>query len=162
MGGSGGDEGCPLDAGASMGAAMSDAGRSPLEAAILQANATFYRMFSRGDVQGMSDLWAGRAPVACYHPASPVLIGRGPVLDSWRQILRERPPFVLRCDRPIVHLLGNAAIVTCYEGNGRHPAHLAATNVFVLEDNRWRMVLHQAGPLSVPVPMPPAEPSAVN
>ena len=32
------------------------------------------------------------------------------------------------------------------------PAHLAATNIFVLEEGRWRMVHHHAGPLSVPEP----------
>jgi ketosteroid isomerase-like protein len=124
------------------------------EAAVLQANASFYRAFTKGDFAAMNALWAEGAPVVCLHPMSPALLGRKLVLDSWKDILRTQPPIDLRCDRPVVHMLADAAIVTCYEGNGGRPAHLAATNVFVLEDDRWRMVLHQAGPLSRPIPAP--------
>ena len=135
--------------------------RSKVEAAILLANADFYRAFNKGDYAAMSALWAARAPVACFHPTSAALIGRDAVLDSWRQILRGAPSFVMRCDRPVVQVAGDAAIVTCYEGNGDHAAHLAATNVFVLEDGRWRMVHHHAGPLASPIPRPAAV-SAAN
>lgn len=92
-----------------------------------------------------------RAPVACFHPGSPALVGRPAVLESWRQILGGCPGFALRCDQPVAHVVGDAAIVTCYEGSDDDPAHLAATNVFVFEDGTWRMVHHHAGPLSRPV-----------
>ena len=121
---------------------------------ILAANATFYRAFSNGDYPAMSELWARRAPVACVHPAARVLLGRGPVLDSWRQILSGTSRFELRCEEPVVNVFGDTAVVTCYEGGGDHPVHLAATNVFVLEDGRWRMVHHHAGPISSAVPRP--------
>ncbi len=136
--------------------------RTHSESEILEANATFYRAFSHGDFAAMTELWAEHVPVTCIHPVSAVLVGRRAVLESWRAILRERPPFELRCVRPVVHDLGaEVVIVTCYEGNGNHPAHLAATNVFALENGRWRMVHHQAGPLSSPIPTPEA-PSALN
>jgi ketosteroid isomerase-like protein len=121
------------------------------EVAILRANADFYRAFSRGDYAAMSEVWARRAPVACFHPAAPLLTGREAVLGSWREIL-QAPPFQMRCEQPVVHVIGDAALVTCYEGTGNQPARLAATNVFVLEDGAWRMVHHQAGPLSAPIP----------
>lgn len=132
------------------------------ESEVLRANATFYRAFSKGDYPAMRELWAERAPVACLHPMSPALVGRDAVLASWREILREAPPFELRCDRPVVSsVLTGVAIISCYEANGEHPAHLAATNVFALEDGHWRMVHHQAGPLSTPIPKPGAR-SAPN
>lgn len=140
---------------------MVEPNRSEAEAAILQANAAFYRAFSQGSYAAMADLWARGAPVACVHPASAVITGRTSVLESWREILREPPPQEMRCDRPVVHLLGEAALVTCYEGNGKHPAHLSATNVFVLEGGTWRMVHHHAGPLSRPRPSA-APPSPLN
>jgi ketosteroid isomerase-like protein len=124
------------------------------EAAILDANAAFYSAFTAGDFAAMRALWAEHAPLACIHPMSPVLVGRDAVLESWKQILREPPPFELRCDRPVAHVLEGFAVVTCYEGNGSQPAHLAATNVFVLENGRWRMIHHQAGPLAEPIPKP--------
>jgi hypothetical protein len=90
-----------------------------------------------------------------------VITGRDAVLESWRAILREPPPAAMRCDRVLVQLLGDAAVVTCYEGNGDRPAHLAATNVFVLEGASWRMVHHHAGPLSRAIPKP-SPPSTLN
>ena len=133
-----------------------------VEAAVLQANAAFYRAFSRGDFVAMSDLWARRTPVACLHPNAPAIYGREHVLESWRRILRGAMPFELRCDRPTPLLLGDAVVVTGYEANGDRPAHLAATNVFVLEDGMWRMVHHHAGPLASPIAAPASSPPSIN
>jgi ketosteroid isomerase-like protein len=138
---------------------MFGAKRAQAEAAVLEANASFYRAFRHADFAAMSRLWAEQAPVACFHPGGPAVVGRRSVLESWKQILRA--PVAMRCDKPTVHLLGESAFVTCYEGNGDRAAHLACTNTFVLEDGTWRMVHHQAGPLSNPIPKP-APPSSVN
>jgi len=124
------------------------------ERAVLAANAQFYRAFNLGDSAEMSALWAARSPVACLHPGESLLLGRQLVLDRWREILALRPPFTLRCNNPVVQILGSTALVCCYEGADNSPAHLAATNVFVYEDERWRMVHHHAGPLAAPLPLP--------
>lgn len=121
------------------------------EAAVVLANERFYRAFSQGDFLAMSALWAQRVPVACFHPTAPALIGRDAVLQSFRQILRGSPTFALRCEEAVVTVVNETAILTCYEGAGDEPAHLAATNVFVVEDGDWRMVHHHAGPLSQPI-----------
>ena len=123
---------------------------------MLLANASFYRAFSEGDAQAMVELWAKRAPVACLHPGAELLLGRDAVLGAWRQILRGDQGFELRCDSPTVRVFGETALVQCYEATDDQPAHLAATNAFVLEDGAWRMVHHQAGPLSRPIPKPEA------
>jgi ketosteroid isomerase-like protein len=133
---------------------MAESTNAATESAILDANATFYRAFTNGDYAAMSQLWAQRAPVTCFHPAARALIGRVAVLESWRQILGGTSRLELRCDQAVVRLVGDAAIVTCYEGSDDEPAHLAATNVFVLEDGSWHMVHHHAGPISRPVPRP--------
>jgi ketosteroid isomerase-like protein len=135
-------------------ATMAESTDATTEAAVLDANAAFYRAFTQGDYTAMSDLWAQRAPVACLHPTAQAYVGRSVVLDIWKQVLGGTSRFELRCDQPLVHVFGNAAIVTCYEGADDDPAHLAATNVFVLEDGRWRMVHHHAGPISSPLPRP--------
>jgi hypothetical protein len=122
-----------------------------IEAAILGANAEFYRSFTRGDFMAMSALWAKQWPISCLHPGTPALFGRGPVLEAWRHMLREPLPFEMRCHHPRVQLIGQVALVLAYEGNDEQPAHLAVTNAFALEDGEWRMVHHQAGPLSRPV-----------
>jgi ketosteroid isomerase-like protein len=131
---------------------MAESTYATTQAEVLDANATFYQAFTDGDYAAMSELWARRAPVTCFHPAARALIGRSAVLDTWRQILGGPSRLKLRCDQPVVRVIGETAIVICYEGSDDEPAHLAATNVFVLEDGRWRMVHHQAGPISRPVP----------
>jgi SnoaL-like domain len=142
---------------------MSSSNNPTVEAAVLRANARFYRAFSRGDFVAMNELWAQHAPVTCLHPGSTVLRGRVNVLGAWRQIIADPPPFEMRCEKPEVQVYGPTAVVLCYEGNGEKAAHLAATNVFVLEENEWRMVHHQAGPLARVVasdapPNPPSKP----
>lgn len=118
------------------------------EPAILRANELFYRAFSTGDYAAMARLWSEQAPVSCLHPGLPALVGREPVMQSWRQILTQSVQITMRCDHAQVLLLGETAVVTCYEANGDEPAHLAATNVFVREADSWRMVHHHAGPLA--------------
>jgi ketosteroid isomerase-like protein len=125
------------------------------DAAILHANATFYRAFSTGDYASMARVWAEHAPVSCLHPGLPALIGREAVMQSWRQILTQSAQMAMRCDHAHVQLLGESAIVTCYEANAEEPAHLAATNVFVREGDAWRMVHHHAGPLARAISRPP-------
>lgn len=128
-----------------------------IESHVLAANAAFYRAFNSGDGRGMVALWSEEHPVACFHPGSPVLLGRLAVSESFRAMLLQPPAFKLRCDRPVVNLLGNVAVVTCYEGTNEQPAHLAATNVFVLENGSWRMIHHHAGPLATPLPKSSAD-----
>jgi hypothetical protein len=134
---------------------MSPADPLRAPAQVLAANESFYTAFSQGDRARMSSLWATRATVSCAHPGMHILLGREAVLKSWNAILRAPPEVPLLCFSPRVQFLGDAAVVTCYEGAGPGPAHLAATNVFVLEAGEWKMVHHHAGPLQQPVATEP-------
>ena len=103
----------------------------------------------------MDGVWARRAPVACVHPGWEALVGRDRVMESWRRILRGGGASPISCGNAVAHLLGEAAFVTCLE---RLPgATLIATNFFVREDGRFRMVHHHAGPAARPeaAPAPP-------
>jgi ketosteroid isomerase-like protein len=133
---------------------MAESTHARAQAAVLDANASFYRAFTDGDFAAMSEIWAQRTPVTCLHPGARAVVGRSAVLDTWRQILGGPSRLKLRCDQAVVLVTGETAIVTGYEGSNDDPAHLAATNVFVLEDGHWRMVHHHAGPISRPVPRP--------
>ena len=117
-----------------------------MDTAILAANEAFYDAFRREDSTAMSEIWARRAPVACIHPGWNALLGRIPVIASWRTIMENGAP-TIRCVAPRVLRLGEAALVICEEhiGAGR----LIATNVFVHEDGQWRIVHHQAGPIAM-------------
>jgi ketosteroid isomerase-like protein len=136
---------------------MSSANDTKTELAVLRANSQFYRAFSAGDYPAMSELWAKQTPVVCFHPGMPALAGRQQVLESWQQILTGNPPFQMRCDHARAQIFGNTAIVIGYEANDDQPAHLAVTNLFVLEAGQWLMVHHHASPLARPIAKP--EPS---
>jgi ketosteroid isomerase-like protein len=134
---------------------------SGTHAEVLAANQGFYDAFSQGDLAAMGDVWAKQNPVVCFHPGMQLLSGRAAVMRSWSTILAHPPELPLRCLAPRVELLGETAIVTCYEGAAGHPAHLAATNVFVREQGSWKMVHHHASPIQKPV-MPKATGSMLN
>lgn len=113
---------------------------------VLAANAAFYAAFARRDAAAMDDLWARETKVACLHPGWEPLLGRDAVLTSWRRILLSggAPPSI-RCEQPQAYLAGEAAWVICAEvvpGGS-----LAATNVFVRERGKWRLVHHHSSPL---------------
>jgi hypothetical protein len=57
------------------------------EAAILAANAAYYRAFTSADFAAMSRIWADDN-VSCIHPGWLVLLGRQAILESYREILR--------------------------------------------------------------------------
>jgi ketosteroid isomerase-like protein len=128
---------------------------------VLAANLAFYDAFRKGDADAMDALWARTAPVACAHPGWTVLVGRERVMSSWRGILDGEPPLV-RCAEARAHVLGDAAFVTCEE---RLPGvRLSATNIFVREDDAWRMVHHHASVLveEEDDDVPPGPPPTLN
>jgi len=115
--------------------------------AILAANAAYYRAFSTGDVAAMSRIWADDG-VSCVHPGWTPLIGRAPVIDSYRNILTSpnRVRIAHREDTAIV--TGDEGRVVCIE-IVEGTALLAATNFFRRFSGDWRMVHHQASPIAV-------------
>jgi ketosteroid isomerase-like protein len=116
------------------------------EAAVLAANAAFYEAFAKRDILAMDTLWAKHAKVACIHPGWDVLSGRARVMASFRAILEGPTPPDVQFTRASAHILGVSAFVTCIEVLPR--ARLIATNVFTLEEDEWKLVHHQAGPVA--------------
>ena len=114
--------------------------------AVERANAAFYRCFAARDLAAMDTLWARERDVTCIHPGWPLLVGREAVIGRWQTILEGGgAPDTIRCLRPVVQILGDAAWVLCTEDLGA--GSLIATNVYVREAGAWRMVHHQAGPI---------------
>lgn len=116
------------------------------EDAVLHANAAFYEAFARGDADAMDALWAARAPIACIHPGWDALRGRSSVMASWRAILSGQSGTPIRFSSPTAHVLGDSAFVVCHEMI--EGTRLVATNTFVREDERWKLVMHQAAPIA--------------
>lgn len=128
------------------------------ERLVLEQNEAFYAAFNARDAAAMADLWSEEAPCACLHPSTPPIHGRDAVLRSWSQILGSPNAPLVACERTEIRRYGNTAIVACYERVGERRSHkrtiavLAATNVFVLERGRWRLVHHHASPIGTEMP----------
>lgn len=121
---------------------MADSEEADREA-VTAANGEFYRAFGAGDIKAMDALWADRGEVSCIHPGWPPVRGREDVMASWRGILAEPPEPAVQPAEEQVYLMGDAALVVCFEAIGE--IFLAATNVFLRQGGAWRLVHHHAG-----------------
>ncbi|GAC1338728.1 MAG: nuclear transport factor 2 family protein [Myxococcales bacterium] len=122
---------------------------------VLAANAAFYAAFAEQDAEAMDDLWARDADVACVHPGWAALRGRDSVMASFRAILGGGATSI-SCRDASAHLYGEVAFVLCTEA--LPGGNLVATNVFVRERGRFRLVHHQASPAPRGAPSSPAPP----
>jgi hypothetical protein len=97
----------------------------------------------------MSRIWADD-DLSCVHPGWMPLVGREPVIESYRAILTgpNRVRIAYRDDTAIV--TGDEGRVVCIEIVAGS-ALLAATNIYRRVGGAWRMVHHQASPIALPV-----------
>src|SRR5205809_4089948 len=54
--------------------------------AVLEANAAFYAAFESLDLKRMEEVWLRAAYIKCVHPGWGLLVGWGPVMESWERI----------------------------------------------------------------------------
>lgn len=113
--------------------------------ALLAANAAYYRAFAARDLARMEALWADEG-VTCVHPGWPALIGRAPVIASYRDIFRNpsQEAVTARDEKSLID--GADGRVFCVEEVGG--GLLLATNWFRLVEGSWRLLHHQASPLA--------------
>ncbi len=124
--------------------------------AVLFANDAFYLAFAESDVEAMEDLWARVLPVTCVHPGWNALSGRDEVIESWHAIMAGGESPNIQCSNAEAHVHGDVAYVVCHETLDQ--GFLIATNIFMREDDTWKIVHHQAGP--APEPSADEEPEA--
>jgi ketosteroid isomerase-like protein len=115
----------------------------------LAANSAYYAAFRARDLEGMKRIWAERG-VSCIHPGWALLRGRAQVIESYRRILANPNQSPVSCSDATVIVSGDFARVLCVEHVGG--GALAATNLFVLAGDAWRLVHHHAGPIATRVP----------
>ncbi len=113
---------------------------------VLAANEAFYRAFNQKDPEAMDAVWARSDSVSCTHPGWNLLTGRDRVMESWHGILTNPGQPKIVTGGATVRFFGNAAVVLCRELVAGSP--LAATNIYVREDDSWKLVHHQSGPVS--------------
>lgn len=128
--------------------------------AVKFCNDAFYQAFLDKDFPAMEQIWAVHAPLLCIHPGGPALTRREEVMGSWRYILNHQSAQAIGHSNNEVIRYGDFVLLTCYEWDERQPENrLLATNGFVKEDGRYRMVTHQSGPVSELVSESRSEPT---
>jgi len=123
---------------------ISDPIMNKMEDDVLMVNQAFYDAFAASDFSTLEALWAGIDEVSVIHPGNTALHGRQTVMMSWQQIFENSSTHDIRSINARAYTLGDMAYVVCNEIFPE--GQLIATNIFLLEDGKWRMVHHQAGP----------------
>lgn len=113
------------------------------DATVLFANEAFYTAFATRDLQAMEDIWSKESEPTCVHPGWLPLVGRKPVMKSWRDILENEHAPRIACSDGQVFRCGEAAYVTCHEH--LENSFLVATNIFLREAGAWKIVHHHSG-----------------
>ncbi len=144
--------------------AIADA-KTAAEFGVRKAQLEFYDAFSSGNIKKMDEVWSKESHVRCVHPGMSSLEGRDKVMSSWKQILMsggggrndaddddddDEPVFNIEPTRSRVEVHGLIALCSCIEkteGGG----NLEALNIYKREEGTWKMTLHMAGPIAMPM-----------
>lgn len=125
---------------------------------VLALNRRFYDAFEQLDIEAMAAIWADGDQVACLHPGGGWQRGWDDVREGWETIMNHTPYIELEVAEAEVQVVDPVAWVTCIERittagrEGPTVAEVAATNVFVLGRDGWRLTLHHASPVIRPAP----------
>lgn len=126
----------------------------PIFATPEDAETAFYEALENADLEGMMAVWADDEEIVCVHPGGPRLSGFDQVRDSWRQIFSGGPSMrfhlsgqqYLRSVRLAIHSVHENILVT---GQTNPLSPIVATNVYLLTERGWRMLVHHASPAPV-------------
>jgi ketosteroid isomerase-like protein len=122
-----------------------------------EANRRFYAALNKSDIEEMEKVWAHERTARCIHPGWDVLVGWSTIRESWQSIFSAGATLNVAAEDVEVSVFGEMAWVQCLEqirnvGEGGEQLSAArATNLFVRDGGRWRMILHHASPVSSPM-----------
>ena len=125
--------------------------------AVLEANAAFYAAFESLDLKRMEEVWLREPYIKCVHPGWGILVGWGPVMESWERIFSGTLEMRFTLTGVQAEVCGDLAWVVLTENiDSRHrdrkvEAHVQATNLFERRDGRWFLVHHHGSPIFGPV-----------
>lgn len=123
---------------------------APDEAAVREVVRRYYEAFEQQDLDAMSDVWEHSDRIACTHPGWRTLHGWAAVAGSWFAIFGGPQQLQVILTDQRVRVVGDMAWVTVdenlldVEGSGT----VAALNVLVRHEGRWRMVAHHGSPVA--------------
>ena len=113
--------------------------------------AQFYEALQQADIDKLMAIWSDDEDIACVHPGGLRLLGAGAIRASFEAIFANgaidvHPDKVRRLHThasAVHHVLER---VPAQNDEGRQTAFAIVTNVYLLTEQGWRMVLHHASP----------------
>jgi ketosteroid isomerase-like protein len=116
------------------------------EEKVLAANLAFYEALQSLRLARMEAIWLQEDWVRCLHPGWELLLGWEEIQKSWAAIFQSTRQMLISISRPLVHISGDTAWVSCLEdvttaqADGVSSALIEATNIFVRQRHRWMLV----------------------
>lgn len=114
-----------------------------------EAERAFYEAFEHADLGAMMAVWAADEEIVCAHPGGARRCGIVEVRESWRQIFEQGPQLRFRLVAEKTYPGRLLAVHSVYEhvsiaGDARPANVVLATNIYILTDRGWRMLMHHA------------------
>jgi len=125
--------------------------------AVLQANAAFYHAFESLELRHMEEVWLRAPHITCVHPGWGLLVGWGPVMESWERIFTSTVEMRFTLTNVAAEVRADVAWVVVTENiesrqrDGKVTAEVQATNLFERRDGRWFLVHHHGSPIYAPL-----------
>jgi hypothetical protein len=131
------------------------------------AEQAFYSAFERADLAGMMSVWAEEDDIVCVHPGGGRHSGVIEVRESWRRIFAQGPRLRFRLAGTRVFAGRMLSIHSVFEhvavAGDPHPTHpVLSTNIYLLGNRGWRMLIHHASPLAPEAAPREAPPSILH
>ena len=119
----------------------------------ITANEKFYKAFNARDLSAMKEIWSSHQNVTCVHPGWSPLNGFEPIIDSWQGIFKNSGNMDIQISDINMLTSNDLAWVSCVEklytiaSHGVLASQVFSTNLFKLNQDEWKMIMHHASPL---------------
>lgn len=120
---------------------------------VLSANQRFYEALRALSLSQMDAVWLQEDWVTCLHPGWELLLGWQEIRRSWAEIFQSTLKLLVSISRPLAHVSGDTAWISCIENvtstnaDSITTAAIEATNIFVRQQGQWLMVHHHTSPI---------------
>ena len=125
----------------------------PDQDSAITANEKFYKAFNARDLSAMKEIWSSHQNVTCVHPGWSPLNGFEPIIDSWQGIFKNSGNMDIQISDINMLTSNDLAWVSCVEklytiaSHGVLASQVFSTNLFKLNQDGWKMIMHHASPL---------------
>ena len=119
-----------------------------------EAEAAFYRAFSKADLDQMKTIWLDSPSVICTHPMAQRIVGYRLVMGSFLGLFQGQGELHATIEEVETIHAAELSVHTGVEVLHQDATEfrMQVTNVYRSTDDGWRMVLHHASPVHAAEP----------